>query len=92
MKVAIIIPTLNEGATIGKLVNNLVRDPYPDKEIIVVDGGSTDGTVDKARKGGATVLEEKGKHRCAANAINQGAREPYAEILCILDGDYVRAN
>lgn len=90
MEVAIILPTLNEGATIGKLVDSLVRDPYPDKEIIVVDGGSTDGTVNMAKKSGAIVLKEKGKYKCLPNARNQGARESRAEILCFLDGDYIR--
>ena len=59
MKVSVTIPTLNERATIGKLLNSLLKDPYLDKEIIVIDGGSTDGTVEMARKCGVIVLEEK---------------------------------
>lgn len=88
MKVSVTIPTLNERATIGKLLNSLLKDPYLDKEIIVIDGGSTDGTVEIARKYGVIVLEEKGKQKSIPNARNQGARASRGEILCFLDGDH----
>ncbi|TDA29225.1 MAG: glycosyltransferase family 2 protein, partial [Hadesarchaea archaeon] len=52
MKVSVIIPTLNEGERIRDLLRSLKEAPYPDKEIIVVDGGSKDDTVKIARKEG----------------------------------------
>ena len=89
IKVSIIIPTLNEEATIGGLIESL--DPYPNKEILVVDGGSTDGTVGLAREKGAIVIRENGS-RCPANARNQGARESKGEIICFLDADVERVS
>jgi len=44
MKLSVVIPCYNEAATIEKVVDAVLRAPYPDKEIIVVDDFSTDGT------------------------------------------------
>lgn len=55
MKVAVIIPALNEVATIGSVVSAL-RGPA--SHVIVVDGGSVDGTQAAARRAGATLVRE----------------------------------
>ncbi len=84
--VSIIIPTLNEGDNIGILIRKLMSDSFQNKEIIVVDGGSTDGTSDIARGAGATVVEETNT-KCPANARNQGAEASHGDVLCFLDAD-----
>jgi glycosyltransferase involved in cell wall biosynthesis len=52
--IAVIIPTLNEEASIGAVVRAVPRDLG---RIIVADSGSTDATVARARSGGADVLD-----------------------------------
>jgi glycosyltransferase involved in cell wall biosynthesis len=44
MKLSVVIPCYNEAETIEKLVDAVLSAPYPDKEIIIVDDDSTDGT------------------------------------------------
>jgi len=44
MKLSIVIPCYNEAATIEKVIDSVYHAPYPEKEIIVVDDCSTDGT------------------------------------------------
>tara|TARA_B100001245_G_C22804163_1_gene387481 strand:- start:629 stop:832 length:204 start_codon:yes stop_codon:yes gene_type:complete len=47
MNLSIIIPTLNEQVNIARLLNQLVKNENAEYyEVIVVDGGSTDGTID----------------------------------------------
>ncbi|MEM2674669.1 MAG: glycosyltransferase [Candidatus Hadarchaeales archaeon] len=87
MKVSVIIPTLNEGERIRDLLRSLKEAPYPDKEIIVVDGGSKDDTVKIARKEGAKVLQEEGSVKGPGNAKNQGARAAKGEVVCFVDAD-----
>jgi glycosyltransferase involved in cell wall biosynthesis len=87
----VVVPTLNEADTLGQLVRSVLHDPYPAVEVVVVDGGSTDGTPEVATSAGATVLEERGDHGSPAEARNQGAEfgitELDADVLCFLDGD-----
>tara|TARA_Y100001970_G_scaffold258047_1_gene337494 strand:+ start:1505 stop:2482 length:978 start_codon:yes stop_codon:yes gene_type:complete len=90
----IIIPTLNEEGKIGELIQSLKGDEYPNKEIIVVDGGSKDKTVEISKKNGAIVIiEQKGNKSSPALARNQGAMHAIenenAEVLCFIDGDLV---
>lgn len=44
MKLSVVIPRYNEATTIAKVVDAVLCAPFPDKESIVVDDFSTDGT------------------------------------------------
>ncbi|MGH7152456.1 MAG: glycosyltransferase [Acetobacteraceae bacterium] len=81
-----IIPVLNEAGAIGPTVAALPRDVVD--TVLVVDGGSRDGTVTEARAAGAEVIIERrpGYGRaCLMGA--ELARERAASIALFLDGD-----
>lgn len=84
--IAAIIPVLNEQGAIGPTVRGLPRGELG--LIVVVDGGSTDGTVAEAEAAGAEVLQESRRgygQACASGAAL--AAERGAEIVVFLDGD-----
>ena len=68
--VALVIPTLDEATTLPRLARLLAAlDPAPD-EVLVVDGGSTDGTAALARELGLAVIEHHEPGR--SQQINRG--------------------
>ena len=84
--VVAIIPVLNEAGAIGPTVASLPRAVVD--LVLVVDGGSTDGTVAEAEAAGAEVLVERraGYGRaCALGAARAAALG--ASVLLFLDGD-----
>jgi rSAM/selenodomain-associated transferase 2 len=81
-KLSIIIPVLNEADTIESTLSHL--EGVDNLEIIVVGGGSTDGTVDLARSWGAKVIQTRqGK----AIQMNSGAAAAKGEVLVFLHAD-----
>ena len=87
MTISIIIPAYNEADTLAALLPYL-RQPAPGKpvpEILVVDGGSTDGTAAVARQAGATVLHSPRRGRAAQ--LNYGAQRARGELLYFLHAD-----
>ena len=69
MKLSIIIPCYNEIETIDRIVDAVVAAPYPDKEIIIVDDCSHDGTRERLQ----TAIEPSGRvHKVLYHAVNQG--------------------
>lgn len=85
--VSIVIPAYNEAPGIGALLAYLRQATAnePDLEIIVVDGGSTDGTRALARRAGATVVGSPRKGRAAQ--LNYGANQASGDILYFLHAD-----
>jgi rSAM/selenodomain-associated transferase 2 len=85
IRISIIIPTLNEASCIGRTLRQLsILDP-PAWEVLVVDGGSEDGTVAIAQAAGVQVLfcTERGR----AIQMNQGAKAASGEVLCFIHAD-----
>src|SRR5271155_6227965 len=81
--IAVIIPTLNEEASIGEVVRAVPRDLVG--RIIVADSGSADATAGQARDAGADVLDAGRGYGRAWLAAAQAARD--ADILVYMDGD-----
>jgi glycosyltransferase involved in cell wall biosynthesis len=84
VRVAVIIPVWNEREAIGRVLAELPAGVAD--EVLVVDGGSTDGTQEAALAAGATVLPQEGRGYGAACLT--GARAANADALVFLDGDY----
>jgi glycosyltransferase involved in cell wall biosynthesis len=83
MTVALIIPTLNEEATIESVVRAVPHEVV--RRVIVADGGSSDETSARARRGGAEVLDAG---RGYGRACLRGAEmADDADILVFMDGD-----
>jgi rSAM/selenodomain-associated transferase 2 len=81
MKLSIIIPALNEAQILGNTLESLKGPPA---EIIVVDGGSRDGTVEVARQYTSHVLVAR-----AGRGFQQdtGARQSHGNVLVFLHAD-----
>jgi glycosyltransferase involved in cell wall biosynthesis len=83
-RVAVLIPTLNEQDAIASVIAAIPGAAVD--RIIVVDSGSTDGTVARARAAGASVIDERS--RGYGRACRAGAEAAIdCEILVFLDGD-----
>ena len=81
--ISVIIPTLNEALRLPRILKALVDDPVT-AEVIVVDGGSTDGTQDIARRSGVRLIETfPGR----GGQLRAGAEIATGEVLWFVHAD-----
>lgn len=85
MKVALIIPALNEAAAIGDVVDAVPRGSVA--EVVVVDNGSTDRTAEVAAQAGARVVREPRRGYGAACRAGVSSLTRDVEVAAFLDGD-----
>jgi rSAM/selenodomain-associated transferase 2 len=81
---SVVVPVLNEAAHIDRALTGLAR-ACPGAEVIVVDGGSTDGTPDVVRRFSHVTLIETARGR--ARQMNAGARIATGSALLFLHAD-----
>lgn len=87
--VSIITPSYNQGKFIRETIESVLSQDYEDIEYIIIDGGSTDNTVDivKEYKNRLTFIMEQDNGQ--SNAINKGFKMAKGEIVAWLNSDDV---
>ena len=82
-EVTVVIPTLNEAAAIGKVLDDLKLAGY--ENILVVDGYSDDGTAEIAKRKGAAIVMQHGPGK--AGAVKTAVEIVNTPYMVLMDGD-----
>jgi len=85
LNISVVIPAKNEEQGLAQVLPDLASR-YPDAEIIVVDDGSTDGTVEVCEKAGVKVISHPYSKGNGA-AVKTGARASRGDYIVFMDGD-----
>ncbi|MBW1792397.1 MAG: glycosyltransferase, partial [Deltaproteobacteria bacterium] len=86
--ISIVVPSFNQGQFLRETLDSMFRQNYPHLEVIVMDGGSTDESVDIIRSYENRLtywqtLPDKGQ----AAAINEGVGRCTGELIAWLNSD-----
>lgn len=87
--ISVIIPTLNSAAVLEKCLASIAAQDYPKNkiEIIIADGGSTDGTLEIAKNYGAKIYNNPLKTGEAGKAI--GVKKANGDLIALIDSDNI---
>jgi glycosyltransferase involved in cell wall biosynthesis len=89
-KISIVVPSFNQGHFIGETLESLISQQYPNLEIIIIDGGSTDNTVAVIERYGTYIkhwVSEKDNGQ--THAINKGLEQVTGDLFNWLNSDDV---
>ncbi len=87
-KISIVTPSFNQGDYIEKTIRSVLLQGYPNLEYIIIDGGSTDQTVDIIKKYEKWInFWVSEKDRGQSHAINKGLARTSGELLGWLNSD-----
>jgi glycosyltransferase involved in cell wall biosynthesis len=85
--VSVIIPCWNGECFVGDAIKSALAQTYPKVEVIVIDDGSTDGSLDVIKSFGDLILWETGPNRGGGAARNRGIELARGEFVQFLDAD-----
>lgn len=86
--VSIVVAVLDESATLQRCLDSIAGQDYPDKELIVIDGGSTDGTLELLERNEKVIAHwETGSDRGIYSAWNKALERATGRWVCFLGAD-----
>ncbi len=86
-KISVITPSYNQGKYLKNTIDSVLSQNYPNLEYIVVDGDSTDNTLDILKKYGRKIKWLSEKDKGQTDAINKGLRMSKGNIISYLNSD-----
>lgn len=89
--ISIVIRTLNEARYLGELLSGIAAQDCPGYEVetVIVDSGSTDGTLDIAQGHGCVVTHIRREEFSFGRSLNQGCEAAVGDILVMVSGHCV---
>ncbi len=88
MKVSLVTTVLNAGGSVGRFLETVAAQTRPPDEVVVVDGGSTDGTLEDLRRAeGITLIEAPGAN--IARGRNIAIAAAAHDVIAVSDADCV---
>ena len=85
--VSIIVPSYNQGQFVEDTILSILNQNYPNLEVIVMDGGSTDNTLEILELFNEKIAVFSGPDRGQTDAINKGFAKAKGEIVAWLNSD-----
>ena len=85
--ISVVIPTYNRAALLMQAIDSALAQTWTDREIVVVDDGSTDGTPEVVERYGSAVRYVRQTNGGEASARNRGVREAKGDWIAFLDSD-----
>ena len=88
MKISTITVSFNSQATIGRTIESFLEQTHPDKEMLVIDGASKDGTLDVVRSFASDAIQIiSERDRGIYDAMNKGLRNYTGDAVGFLNSD-----
>lgn len=85
--VTVVTPSFNQGEFIGETIESVLGQDYPSIEYIVIDGGSSDTTLDILRRYDGRLQWDSGPDDGQSDAIRRGFEKAKGEIIAWLNAD-----